>query len=774
MNGTGSLVNHEELDRFEESVRAFLNHALDAERLQSIRLQQGVYGQRQEGVQMVRVKIPGGRMTPDQLETVAGALETYSPHDVAHITTRQDIQIHYVPLAKTPAALKDLARGGLTTREACNNTVRNVSCCPLAGLCSSERVDIRPVQDHAMRYFLRHPLTQHLPRKFKISFSGCESDCAQGMIHDLAVVAIKKDGRFGFKLLAGGGLGHKPRKALTVEEFIPEEALIPCMEAVISLHNRYSNRKQRAKSRIKFLVDRFGPEGFIEKYKEELTRTRTALAGHDYVRGQWTDGRPAEGCNNPGAPRRAVPQKQPGLWIFPIRVPIGDITAPQLRGIAALMRREGLSDVRTTQDQNIVLAGVPEARIGAIREELARLGLGEPRTGDDVVACPGASTCRLGITASKKIGLEISGGEFDLRVRASGCHNGCAQPETGDIGIYGEGKRLHGKLVPHYQMYLGGDGRNGGDIAVKGPSVPAARVQQAIQRVQDAYAGGRLDGETFFAWSHRQEKDYFARLLADLATVAPEEIATVLRDHGDELAFKVEQFGGGECAGAAQETVAANFAEAANERNYRNGFLFQRKYEESIECAQASARLVGQSLLFLAGEPPVDDLSGIGRRLSVSFPAGEDLGRRLIDFAARFDRLKEAFDEAAYRTLTQALDQWTAEAAAISQDIDRQLDLGVSVPTVAAAGKKNAEDIDLTAFGCPLHYVKARNELRRVTAGATAGFLFGSEQLARQAAESLRKDGHEILSVQERRGGVLVHLRKSAPAEPEPAAAAAR
>jgi sulfite reductase (NADPH) hemoprotein beta-component len=685
MSTTQTLVNLDELDRFEESVHAFLNNEIDADRFQSIRLQQGVYGQRQEGVNMIRVKVPGGRMTPAQLDKIADILENYAQHDVAHITTRQDIQIHYVPLEKAPLALKDLAQAGLTTREACNNTVRNVTCCPLASVCPRERVDIAEYQDDAVNYFLRHPLTQHLPRKFKISFSGCEADCAQGLLHDLAVVAVKHNGRFGFKIMAGGGLGHKPRHAITVEEFVTEADLIACMEAVISLHNRYSNRKQRAKSRIKFLVDRFGAEGFVEKYREELARTRTALAGRPHVKGAWRDGQAVDGCTNPGAPRKALAQKQPGLNVFPVSVPIGDLTGPQMHGIAALMRRQGLSDIRTTQDQNLILVGVPDDRLADVRAGFSALGLGEPKTGDDVVACPGTSTCRLGITASKTIGAKISGGEHDLRMRASGCHNGCAQPETGDIGIYGEGRRLHGKLVPHYQMYLGGDGRHGGGLAIKGPSVPSARIQQAVDRIQRSYAKERSDGETFFSWSHRRGSDYFASLLTDITTVAPDEIGTVLRDHGDEGAFKVEQFGGGECAGAAQETVAANFAEAANERNYRNGFLLQRKYEESIECAQAIGRLVGQSLLFLAGQPSDNDLGEISRKLSAALPANAELGRSLLDFAARLDTLKDDFDEAAYKALNQELDQWTAEAAVICQNIDRQLDLSASMPAVAAA-----------------------------------------------------------------------------------------
>lgn len=749
MSEIRSLVDHEELQRFEESVQAFLRDEIDAERFQSIRLQQGIYGQRQEGVHMVRVKIPGGRLSPAQLEAIGEALEKCSEIDRAHITTRQDIQLHHVPTANVPEALRVLAGAGLTTREACNNTVRNVSCCPLAGVCPSEHVDIRTHQDHVMRHLLRHPLTQHLPRKFKISFSGCEADCAQGMIHDLAIVAVRQNGRFGFRLLAGGGLGHKPREAIVIEDCIPEEELVPCVEAVISLHNRHSDRKRRARSRIKFLVDRFGAEGFVEKYREELERTRVALQDHDHPRGTWEPGAPSPSHANPGAPRQVLEQRQSGQFIVPVSIPIGDMTAAQMRGIAALLDREELTDLRTTQDQNLMLVGVPRKQLAAVREGLTALGLGEPRPGDDVVTCPGTSTCRLGITSSKIIGTRIDGGDLDLRIRASGCHNGCAQPETGDIGIYGEGKRLHGRLVPHYQLYIGGDGRGGGAIAIKGPSVPAARTPQAIEQIKEAYRTGRRDAESFFAWAHRQEPDYFRQLLCDVATIAPEDLPTVLNDHGQEEAFRVFQFGGGECAGAAQETVAANFAEAANERNYRNGFFLQRNHAEAIDCARAIARLVGQSLLFLAGQPATDDLREIGEQLQETLSADPSLGVRLTTLAETLDRLSTRFDDTAFRQLADDLDAWTINAGSVCQNIDRQLDLSASLQSITRrAVPVRAEPVDLSAFACPVHYIKARHALRARPAGDVIEFVFGSDDAARQASNSLLSDGHEVLSVE--------------------------
>jgi sulfite reductase (ferredoxin) len=756
-----TLVNFDEIERYEEAMRSFLAKEIDADRFQSIRLQQGVYGQRQEGVNMIRVKIPGGKFNPDQLDAIAGVLDRYARHDVVHITTRQDIQIHHVPLEDTPAALKDLAAAGLTTREACNNTVRNVTACPLASICPHEHVDITTHLDGAVAHFLRHPLTQHLPRKFKISFSGCEHDCAQGLMHDLAVVAINKNGKFGFKIMAGGGLGHKPREAIVVEEFIEEKDLLASMEAIITLHNKYSDRKKRAKSRIKFLVDRFGSDGFVEKYREEYARTKPALAKVDYPQGVWSAGATGNTAG-PGAPRQLFAQKQAGLNVFPISIPIGDITAVQLRGIAAIMRTESLSDVRTTQDQNLTLVDVPDGRITAIRRGLDKLHLGEPQSGDDVVACPGTSTCRLGITSSKVIGAKLSGSATDLRIRASGCHNGCAQPETADIGIYGEGKRLHGKLIPHYQLYIGGDGRGGGSIGMKSSTIPAGRIETAISRIQQSYIDSRNNGETFFHWSRQKGKEYFAGLVADLTVVNAEELSDVLHDHGDETAFKVLQLGGGECAGAAQETVASNFAEAANERNYRNAFFMQRKYSEAIECATEIARRVGQSLTFLAGQKVENDLSVIAGQIEQSLSGHAELGKRLAGFVRNLQQLNENFDADIFTTFAKELDTWTVEAAAVCQEIDKQLDLSASIPAVSSTPREQTADIiDLTSYGCPLHYIKARNELRRFNDGAIIDFLFTAGEPAEQVSQSLSSDGHFILSREDNGTRTRIRVRKA-------------
>jgi sulfite reductase (NADPH) hemoprotein beta-component len=686
-----NLANVEEIDQFGAAVGSFLDGGMDPDKFTAVRLQMGVYGQRQEGVHMIRVKVPGGRLSAEQLRGAAEVVERYSQNGVAHITTRQDLQIYYVPLAETPAALGALASFGLTTREACGNTIRNITACPLAGVCPKEHVDVTRFVDGAVRHFLRNPLNQQMPRKFKISFSGCEADCAQGLLHDLAVVAVRDGDRFGFKVLAGGGLGHKPHEAIVVEPFVEERELLMVMEAIVALHNRYSDRVKRAKARIKFLVDRFGVEGFLEKYREELAHTRAGLADRPYPTGDWQAGTGTE-APGPGAPRRVFPQKQTGLVVVPVAVPLGDLRAAHLRAWADLLDEHDLPEIRTTQDQNLMLPNVPTAKVEGVRRAIRAIGFDLPQAGDNVVACPGTSTCRLGITSSTLVAPKLGGSDGDLRIRVSGCHNGCAQPETGDIGIYGEGKRLHGKLVPHYQTYFGGSGVGGGRLAIKGPSVPTQRVEAAIERAQQAYATDRADGEGFFDWAHRKGQEYLRQLLADLTQVEAYEVANLARDHGDTADFRVLQLGGGECAGASQVTAGANFYEAAHEREYRDALFFQRKYADAAKCAEAITRSVAQALAQIAGGRKHDDLKVLAAEIAERVPEHAGLASQLAMFADVLAQPEEAMNEVAVAPLFRALDEWTLAVADYCLKREPTLDLTGALPKPVAArsGQKAA------------------------------------------------------------------------------------
>ena len=671
---TQNLSDLAEIDRFEQAIQAFNAGNLDLDRMTAVRLQHGVYGQRQPGVHMFRIKVPGGRMTPDQLDAVADVTASYSQKGIAHVTTRHSIQIHFIPLDSTPAAMRRIAEVGMTSREACSNTVRNMTACGLSGVCPREHVDVTRHLDGAVRHFLRNPLNQQMPRKFKFSFSACETDCAQALLHDCGVVAVEKDGQHGFMVKAGGGLGHKPREAMVVEEFITERELLFSLEALVALHNKYSDRTKRAKSRIKFLVERFGEQGFVEKYREEFERTREALAAQAYPQGEWRQSTGGE-IPGPGAPRKLFAQRQAKLFVLPVALPTGDMTPAQMRGLAALLRAHGLEDIRTTQDQNLSIFNVPQAGVAALRSGLAELGLHEPVAGDDVVACPGTSTCRLGITASPVIAPQLSGGKADLRIRVSGCHNGCAQPETGDIGIYGEGKRLHGKLVPHYQMYFAGSGMQNGALALKGPALPVARIKQAIERVQEAHLAS--GAASFFTWARAQAPDYFKQLLADLADVKAEDLQSVMRDYGDSGDFRVLNMGGGECAGVSQALIGANFFEAAHEREYRNALVFQRKYDEAAHCNEAILRLLGSGIVQLLEGAHDGDLNQLAGQLRQLVP-----GELADEFAQTTGSLAGSaeIDAEALAAISATVDNWTIKAAAFASQKDAQLDLAEALP----------------------------------------------------------------------------------------------
>lgn len=676
---TVSLIKEGEIEQFAEAVRDFKEHRIDADKFTAIRLQHGTYGQRQDDVYMVRIKVPGGVLTREQLPVIADIVEHQTQDDIACVTTRQDIQLHFVPLDNVVPAMQRLAEVGLTTREACGNTVRNITGCSLAGVCQREHTDIGVHVSNAASHFIRHSLTQHMPRKFKMSFSGCEADCAQGMMHDLGVVAVEKDGQFGFKVVAGGGLGHKPHEAIVIEEFLPEQDLLASIEAVITLHHRHSDRKKRAKSRIKFLVGRFGAEGFIEKYREEFARTREALEDTTLARSEWKKGNAAAPIPGMGAPRKILEQKQPGLHVFPISTHLGDVTAPQLRGIAELMAREGLTDLRTTQDQNLMLLGVRSEQLLNLHQGLEAIGLGTPKAGDNVVSCPGTWTCRLGITASRNVAPKLSGGSSDLSIRVSSCHNGCAQPYLGDIGLHGEGRRMFGKLIPHYRMHFGGDGLSGGALGLIGPEVPTARIQPAVERVTAQFEQDKAKDENFYAWSRRKGVAYFTELLSDLCHVEESEVSEIIKDHGQTEAFRVLNLGGGECAAVSQEFVAAALADAKHEQEFRYTFFMRQKYEEALDCAEAILQYAGKCLLFVTKQGEADELADIIRRLGQSDQISADVLEQMNALALEIGQLRENFDRENFINFARVQDAWMEQAKQLARSIEAKPALGVTL-----------------------------------------------------------------------------------------------
>ena len=653
------LIDEADFDDYERQLRAFSSGELDPHRFVGIRLNLGIYAQRQERMCMVRAKLPGGRLSARQLRGFASAVRRYSGTDSVHITTRQDIQFHYIPLDKTVRLQRHLGAYGIATREAGGNTVRNITVCPLSGACPAERVNINPYIDSVAGYFVRHPLTAALPRKIKFSFSGCESDCANGLVHDLGVIATRNENGPGFRLLVGGGLGGRPKEAIVALPFVEEAELIPAIQAVLSVHDKYSDRKRKMRSRIKFLVDRFGESQFREKIQKEFKRTLSAYTPAESPLTKWRNPEPALAGFRPTlrAPSR---QHQQDLNTLPVTVPNGELNVKQLQGLARLMQVEGLTELRTTQEQNITLFDVPKSRLGKIGVVLEALGLKQPRQGDRIVSCPGTATCALGITASRRIASRLNGGVEDLTVRINGCQNGCANAAISDIGLYGKGRRHHGRLVPSYGLQLGGDGSEGGGIGISGPDIPAIRVPTAVKLLQESYRENRIESETFTDWVRREGEQYFDQLLAHLIHVGPTELVFLTRDHGDSNLFKVESQGVGECAGATAPPAEKLLLDAQYERELAIAFAAKNKQADAGECLENQLLFSGRALLAVIGsDQDVVELNRLIPLLLEHHAGQQEAIKELEKINLDLERFRESLDELQLPLLVEKVSDWS-------------------------------------------------------------------------------------------------------------------
>jgi sulfite reductase (ferredoxin) len=529
-----------DIEKFERVLAQYLEGKLDDDVFRVFRLANGVYGQRQGGHnQMIRIKAPYGAITPEQLERLADLSERYS-RGWGHLTTRQNVQFHFVDLEQVPAMLRELAEVDLTTREACSDTVRNVMGCHLAGACPQEVLDIQPWAEATFRHFLRNPISQRLPRKFKINFSGCVTDCGQAMFNDVGVVAVSRTGadgevERGFRVFVAGGLGANPHPALALEEFTPREELLPTVEACVRVFEQAGNRNNKLRARMKWLVDELG--------WEELQRRILASRKFLLASSSWPGGIPPEVAERGDAPAgrgtgpvTALGQGTPvfltatgafdrweqanivrgvakGTVSATAYSRLGDVTAAQFRGVAAIARDLGL-EVRITNRQNFVLRDLAEDQIRELYGRLEAIGMAEPgaELARDVVACPGADTCNLAVTQSRGLAsaigeaLEAAGlAEVDgVRTNISGCTNSCGQHHIADIGFFGAERRAHGRSAPGYQLLLGGYvGEERAEFGQKALRLPAKAAPQAVVRVVSRFAEEREYGEAFGSWLER-------------------------------------------------------------------------------------------------------------------------------------------------------------------------------------------------------------------------------------------------------------------------------
>ncbi|MBI2855532.1 MAG: nitrite/sulfite reductase, partial [Chloroflexi bacterium] len=573
----------EEIDDFEKEVERFVKGEWDPNAFMAFRLKQGVYGQRQPDVQMLRVKVPVGGLTAAQLEALGVIARDISPLRKGHVTTRENMQFHFIPLVRSSDAIRVIGDVGLTTREACGNTVRNVTGCPFAGVCADEPFDVTPYAGAYARYFLRHPVTQAMPRKIKTTFSGCESDCAIASIHDIGFIPKVKDvdgvPKRGFQIVVGGGLSIMARLAPTLYEFVPEEEYLRVSEAVLRVFDASDElRKNKMKARIKFLVDRVGIDEFRNMVEEELEKPwaqqpidLTPLLYIDDEEDDAPQAVPTGTYASPNGDRaefdlwrstNVSPQKQEGYYTVLVKLPQGDIQEEQFPMLANIARSYAGSRARFTQQQNLIFRWVRDEALYQVWKELTEAGLAETEvnTITDVTSCPGTDSCKLGITSSMGLGRAIKQTLLDmdisdplvksLHIKMSGCPNGCGQHHIANIGFHGASmKGDKGNQVPAYEMFIGGsfqdlNGQTETRIGVRPKGkVPARRAPQLVQRVLEYYQEQRLEGEHFNAFVDRLGVKPFEAIMGEFQEIGPldrENIETYM-DWEKTVLYKVER-----------------------------------------------------------------------------------------------------------------------------------------------------------------------------------------------------------------------------------------
>ncbi|MCB1214948.1 MAG: nitrite/sulfite reductase [Deltaproteobacteria bacterium] len=629
-----------EIEDFETTIALRTQNKVEEKLFAETRLRRGVYGQRydnglrHDGIAqktlnfeekpgkgpgtvwdapgMQRIKVPYGGLTPEQMEVIADLTEEYSD-GIAHVTTRQDFQLHYIHLEDTPSLHRRLAAVGITVREACGNSVRNVTACPYSGVCPDEKFDITPYA-HALTYFLLgHPDVQDFGRKFKPAFSGCKNHaCGLTNMHDLGLIATSRivDGKEkqGFEIYVGGGLGAVPHQAKLLSDFVPLEELLPLTQSIARVFARLGEKQNRNRARLKFLIKDLG----IEKFKELVLEERQKLP-HDP---RWTEMIQEiqsfqESAKRPGGDLKNIPddadfkrwletnirpQRQSGYVTVTIALPLGDITPNQLRELANIVRKYTKDTIRTSVEQNMVLRWISKTDLWDLYQDLKKSQLSQSEAGHimDIVACPATDTCKLGVASSRGLAGELrkqlaekafhmDEAIKDLHIKVSGCFNSCGQQHLADLGFYGVGRKVGNYMVPHFQVVLGGQWENnGGSYGLPIVAIPSKNIPAVVDRISEKYLKERNKQESFQDFIKRIGKLEVKKSLEDLSKAPSfEEDPSFYNDWGDPRVYTTGDIGIGECAGEVVNLIDFDLADAEREVFEAQVLLDEGKSQEA-------------------------------------------------------------------------------------------------------------------------------------------------------------------------------------------------
>ncbi|MEX2672376.1 MAG: nitrite/sulfite reductase [Phycisphaeraceae bacterium] len=654
-----------EIDIFEAQIELRKKGKLDEKVFAETRLRRGAYGQRYDNGHrhdgqkeqtlefpsadltkgpetmwdapgMQRIKIPYGGMTPEQMDTLADLAEEYSD-SICHVTTRQDFQLHFIHIDDTPDLMRRLAGVGITSREACGNSVRNVTGCPLAGVCHDEPFDFTPYAKALTWFLMGHPDCQDFGRKFKPAFSGCEQHaCGLAQMHDIGYIAKEQDGKRGFKVVVGGGLGAVPVQAKVLAEFASEEEILPLTQAVARVFARLGEKKNRNKARIKFLVKQLGIDEFRKLVEEERAKLPhdDRWAGYlkdvpkyhpkplkDAVRLTISPSESPEGFEA-WQETNVYPQRQTGYAAATVACPLGDLTSDQMRKLSDIARKYVGENIRTTVEQNIVLRFISEADLPAVYSELKAIGLGDPGAGTivDLTACPGTDTCKLGIAASRGLAGELlqrltaksaslPEAIKNLKIKVSGCFNSCGQHHVADIGFYGNSRKAGNYTVPHFQVVLGGQwDENGGSYGLAMGAVPSKAVPDVIDALTDRFVADRETGERFKDFIARLGKKEVREILKPLMRIPDyTEAPEYYTDWGDPREFTIGDMGVGECAGEIVSLFSIEITTAESEAFDAQIALDEGDYKRADELAYSAMLAAARTLVRTQHQDVADD-----------------------------------------------------------------------------------------------------------------------------------------------------------------------
>ncbi|MBO9703329.1 MAG: nitrite reductase [Sporocytophaga sp.] len=639
----------------EKKIQEFQSGKIDAEKFRAFRLARGVYGQRQDGVNMVRIKLPFGKLSPEQLICIADISDQYASGNL-HATTRQDIQIHYVKVTHTPEIWARLEEKGITLREACGNTIRNLTASYMAGIDPEEPFDVSPYAAAMFKYFLRNPICQELGRKFKIAFSSSEKDSAFTFIHDLGFIPKLKieDGieKRGFKVVLAGGLGAQPFLAHPAFDFLPEDQVVPFAEAVIRIFDRYGERARRHKARLKYLVNDLGLEKFLElvagermaikskSFKVNLSDSPLCIIPPVFSKKDITP------VNKEKYEKwlriNVIEQKQKGFYGVHVKLSLGNLSSDKARSFAEIAKKYASDDIRITVNQGLFLKYIRENVLASLFNELDLIGLADPGfdTIQDITACPGTDTCNLGIASSTGLAEELERvlrEEYKdlvscahIKIKISGCMNACAHHTIANIGFHGMSLKQGEYVLPAMQVLLGGGPRGNGEgrLADKVIKVASKKAPDVLRYLLNDYEEHASEGEYFNDYYDRQGKNYFYLLLKPL-TVINDLTQDYFLDWGNNSQYQT-MIGVGECAGALIDMVALVIEETKEKLLKAEEAFGEGEWVDSIYYSYSVFINAGKALLLTKDVPANTQYSVLNNFEKLFIESGE------LDFHGSF------------------------------------------------------------------------------------------------------------------------------------------